>query len=66
MIPYIEKLQTTLYWKRPYINTEKNVNIEYFPDNIENIGPSSVAPWFSSHPMSMEQMLRKKGIVFPQ
>jgi hypothetical protein len=37
-IPYIEKLQTTLYW-RPYIDTEKNVNVWYFPDNIGNIGP---------------------------
>ena len=38
-IPYIEKLQITLYWKRPYIDTEKNVNVGYFPDNIGNIGP---------------------------
>jgi hypothetical protein len=39
MIPYIEKLQIALYWKRPYIDTEKNVNIGYFPDSIGNIGP---------------------------
>jgi hypothetical protein len=39
MIPYIEKLQITLYWKRPYIDTEKNVNIGYFSGNIGNIGP---------------------------
>jgi hypothetical protein len=38
-IPYIEKLQITLYWKRPYIDTEKNLNVGYFPDNIGNIGP---------------------------